>query len=339
MNYIVKILSINLGILTFLLFFAFITAQIYHSIKHRNQVNYYSYDKQLGWVITPKKKIQKFASDKTGRQYKINITTNEHGFRAWGNIDSKKKKILFIGDSFTADPNMSDADSYFGVVAKGLPVEVFATGGGGYGTLQELLLLQKFIKVIHPDFVVLQFHPNDYINNSLALEENFIVRNQKNLRPYFHAGSIIQRQGIASIYRLLYHYSSIFRLLDIHLQQYQYEKYKGYYSREFVGSLMHKKLMNESYEITRNLLEKFVSEVKSVGAKGLIFSCRENKNKWIELSNSVGLKPLPDVAMAVRNAESSGISVRAADGAHWNDLGHQIAGKVLTKALASILLQ
>ena len=43
----------------------------------------------------------------------------------------KRQRILFVGDSWTGDPNTADDEAYFGVVGRNLPVEVFAIGGGG----------------------------------------------------------------------------------------------------------------------------------------------------------------------------------------------------------------
>ncbi|MCW5199822.1 hypothetical protein VU05_03825, partial [Desulfobulbus sp. F1] len=56
--------------------------------------------------------------DAAGVNYKIDVSTDQHGFRSWGNIDTDKKKIFFIGDSFTGDPNMSDEDAYYDQVKK-----------------------------------------------------------------------------------------------------------------------------------------------------------------------------------------------------------------------------
>jgi hypothetical protein len=45
-----------------------------------------------------------------------------------------------------------------------------------------------------------------------------------------------------------------------------------------------------------------------------------------------------DVESAVLAAEKAGTIVRAADGAHWNEAGHQIAGQALANALRSTAL-
>ena len=164
----------------------------------------YKYDSEIGWVTKSNYNLNKITHDISGKPYRVVYSTNEYGFRAWGKIDTDKEKILFIGDSFTGDPNMSDEDSYFGQVGKLTGYEVFAYGGGGYGTLQELLILRKYSKIIDPDVFVLQFCGNDFENNSFDWETDSIVRNQKNFRPYFDGEKIFYRDKKNYLYRNIY---------------------------------------------------------------------------------------------------------------------------------------
>src|SRR5205085_1716107 len=59
-----------------------------------------------------------------------------------GDISTQKPKILFVGDSFTDGLGVPPDAMYFRVAAKLLGIEAFAYGGKGYGTLQELLVLE-----------------------------------------------------------------------------------------------------------------------------------------------------------------------------------------------------
>ena len=49
-------------------------------------------------------------------------------------------------------------------------MEVFAYGAGGYGTLQEYLILDEVVDHIRPTMLLWQFCSNDFINNDHALE-------------------------------------------------------------------------------------------------------------------------------------------------------------------------
>jgi len=82
-------------------------------------------------------------SDSAGNRYKVDFDTNQFGFREWGDL-SAPSRILIVGDSFTGDPLTSDDKAYFGVIKEELGIAVFAIGGGGYGTLQESLLIGRF---------------------------------------------------------------------------------------------------------------------------------------------------------------------------------------------------
>jgi hypothetical protein len=94
--------------------------------------------------------------------YPIAFQTNEYGFREWGSTSSAKPKILFVGDSFAGDAFTPNDEAYFGVIKEHQDVEVFATGAGGYGTLQELLLLRRYVSTIEPNIFILQFCENDF---------------------------------------------------------------------------------------------------------------------------------------------------------------------------------
>lgn len=168
----------------------------------------YVHDPFLGWKPALNHALAEQHSGPTGRVYPVKLSYNEHGFRWWGYPDSVRQKILFIGDSYTGDPNVSDEDAYFGIVAANLPVEVFAYGSGGYGTLQEMLVLEQFAELIATDIFVLQYCGNDITNNSMYLEGRAIARNQKHVRPYFEGGKIIYREGVfGDVYRFLYTHS------------------------------------------------------------------------------------------------------------------------------------
>ena len=310
-----------------------ITVELFFTIELSGK-RIYEYDAEIGWV--PKKNFtyNRRRVDKAGNSYDVSLTTNEYGFRAWGDIDTEKIKIFFLGDSYTGDPNMSDADSYFVQAGRILDAEVFALGGGGYSTLQELMVLRRYIGIIDPDYFVLQFCSNDFVNNSFSLEEKWIVSNQKNLRPYLVNDKIIYRLPAYHWYRLFYRFSATFRYLDYLYQGIQYKRYNGRYppSARDKKKEMIKKEYSSADQVTGKLLEMMADSVpKKTGL--LTFSC-DTKNgaltrKWIRIAESAGFTPLPSVSRAIEQAEAEGIVVRTADGGHWAPRAHRIAGKVL----------
>ena len=65
---------------------------------------------------------------------------------------------------------------------------MFAYGTGGYGTLQEYLVLDEVIDEIQPTMILWQFCTNDFINNDHDLEVASTLNNNGWIRPYWEKG-------------------------------------------------------------------------------------------------------------------------------------------------------
>ncbi len=328
-----------------------VAIETYGALFHASR-GMYRYEAKLGWAPKRNYVYEGTGLNSNGEEYSIVAATNEHGFRLWGNVNAKNKKILFLGDSYTGEPDMSDEHAYFSEVKRLTDLEVFAIGAGGYGTLQELMLLRDFDEIISPDILSLQFCDNDFVNNSFILEDHSIVRNQKNLRPYFKDGDIIYRQSVRHWYRFLYTYSRIFRLLDGLAQQYQYTRYDGYFVPPFrgVGGLVQKQtdqgldpLTDENRnaeDLTIRLL-KMMADVVSEETILLTFNCstrrKTDQYRWLRVATAAGFQPLPGISQAIETAKKNGVPVYARDGAHWGPEGHRIVGMALADELNRIL--
>jgi len=296
----------------------------------------YKPDKLLGWAPKKNYRITRMDKDLSGHEYKVQYSTNEHGFRAWGDLDGKPK-ILFIGDSFTGDAYTSNSDAYFNIAGNHLDAEIFAIGGGGYGTLQEYLLLKKYAHIIEPDIFVLEFCSNDFSNNHMKMEEHFISRNQTLMRPYLTDEGIKFREN-GTIYSYLLHNSSFFRDFDIIIQKFQNILYDGYYKPE------DKKLIDgyfeESIRTTDKIFKMIDNELPDDTLK-LSFICSSEDEKeidaWKTIAENNNFIPLENVSLAVEKAERDGKTVRYRDGGHWNILGNHIAGEQLAHDIKKII--
>ena len=130
-------------------------------------------DADQGWRPVADYFYQGELVDAAGAAYPVTITTNSEGYRSYGDTFVEgKKKVLFLGDSYTHAMQVSNDNTYHHILASELGLESFSIGVNGYGTLQQLLLLDKVLEDIRPDMVVLQFCPNDFINNHYVLEQN-----------------------------------------------------------------------------------------------------------------------------------------------------------------------
>ena len=147
-------------------------------------------DPVLGW-----KAVENFSSwstkhDAAGNPYEVRFSTNAQGFRLFGDPGSTRPKVLIVGDSYTHAVDAGDGDTYFSYLRKVLHWEVFAYGAGGYGTLQEYMVLDRDIDRIRPDLIIVQFAANDFANNSFELERRSSNNNSR-YRPYLmHDGSV-----------------------------------------------------------------------------------------------------------------------------------------------------
>ena len=64
------------------------------------------------------------------------------------------------------------------------------------------------------------------------------------------------------------------------------------------------------------------------------------KRDWrTEISSHYDILLLDGVAAAVLSAEEKGTVVKATDRAHWNEVGHGIAGRAITDTLKKTILE
>jgi len=299
----------------------------------------YERDPELGW--RPKRNFSYVnrQRDSEGRPYTVRITTNEHGFRSWGDVNSKKIKIFFIGDSYTGDPFVSDEDAYFERAGQLLGAEVFAFGAGGYGTLQELLALRKYAGIIRPDVVVLQMCHNDLDNNSYLLEAGSITTDQKNFRPYWHNGEIVFRHPGFHVYKFLFAHSEIFRWLDHMVQLARFKVHNGYHPLDKTLTEKRKtdELWQQAERITQELLTEMARSLPENVKKVAFLDSSYRQEDWAGLIASSGFIALPEPALAVEAAAEEGAVVRVLDKAHWSPAGHKVAGEALARALAELI--
>ena len=287
----------------------------------------------LGWAPKANYRMDSFVEDRLGVKYQLFYRSYRDGFREFGDIASKKVKVFFVGDSYTQAVEVSNDKTYYAVVRRRLPVEVFAYGGGGFGSLQEYMIVDQFFDQITPDLIVWQCTSNDFINNDFELEFNSVVNNNAQRRPYWSEDRIVYKIPLSPLGQTL---------------------------RSFVGTA-HSRLLNfTDYQILRlySILKKdktvemsiaqqqdrhngFNRSVRTTGAilnmvkrraRGtpVVAFCVDDTqpyyNAFAGLAQTEGFQFLDGIPEAIRRAELAGRNTPAADGAHWNELGHQLAG-------------
>jgi hypothetical protein len=308
----------------------------------------YRRDPETGWALKGNLRLERQRTDAAGVEFSVLFTTNEFGWVASGSPVSNRPRLLFLGDSFTTDPFVSNSDAYYSIVKDRLGVDVFAMGASGFGTLQELRLLERSYRAIRPEVIVLQFCANDFENNSAELEAKTSNRSQRFNRPYYVQGERVFLLGYASLYRLLIDRSRAFSFLDLRLSILEQRYFKQTASSD---------VFDRAEQITQDLLKQiratatdthrfatFNCFAEDSDERGLGVANAPGANdvgltkRWERAAQASGFEAWADVARSVERSERSGAVVRMADRAHWNRLGHKIAGDVLAEHLGHLLV-
>jgi hypothetical protein len=263
----------------------------------------------------------------------VNYHTTTGGFRVFGDPETTRTKLLFIGDSYTQGYTVSTGETFAERIAVARPdVELFSHGCGGYGTLQEWMILDRWFDTIRPDLIVWQFCSNDLFNNDRELEAASHGNNNQMTRPYLENGEVIYAfpfQDFGPLHRLVRH-SAVLRLLNLQLN-----------SLKSPGESIEATLSPEHPWVRRSLATTeeilFRARARTGGTAVAAFST--DRNPWAPgeleaICRRVGIVWLPGVPEAIGAAEAAGQTIdgRPHD-THWNAAGHAIVAAVLAREL------
>ena len=264
---------------------------------------------------------------------KVHYTTTRGGFRVFGDPASTKFKVFVVGDSYTEAATVSDGEAYYDHLRRTVPnLEIFAIGGGGYGTLQEFQLLDRWVDEIKPNLVLVQMHPNDLINNSHALESRSTTDNNQMTRPYWEDGRIVSRfpenPAWGPLYNLVRH-SYLLRLVNVNL---------AFLRAKRVGSieLTARRDDPDIVQATNTTVELLGLMKRRATVPVAVFSARPDDafGFWSvsDVCRRAGVEFIAGVGEAVAAAHARGEKVTGLPvDAHWNGRGHQIAATVIQK--------
>lgn len=296
-------------------------------------------DDELGWKPKENYLFDGTMKDLDTIEYNVHLTTTNDGFRQYGNPDSDKTKVFFIGDSYTQSVEVSDDKTFYKILGDSLPIEVFAYGMAGYGQLQQYMILDKYIDKIQPDIVVLQVCSNDYIDNhyKLELESGYKVGLR---RPYLNKdGDIFYFQPIP-MYKKVREYS---RFLGYFMERWHNAQQNVGVKDSAEKQTAEKGLEYEhfaySVEITEMLLQKISNRLAN-DTQLMVFDAgnfnpQASTFRSICEKNNIFHTKAP--VEGIKQMEHDGITIRARDGYHWNEKGHEVIANGLMKDLKVLL--
>jgi hypothetical protein len=293
-------------------------------------------DPRLGWRATDWYMQDLVETTAGGAIYPIHRSQGAHGFRQYGNVQTREAKLLVIGDSFTQASAVSDDKTYHALLKGRLGIEVFAYGTGGYGTLQEYMILDEVMDVIQPTVMLWQFCTNDFINNDHALEIASTINNNGWTRPYWEQGQIhlhspkpsgLQvREWISRHSRFLYFMASRADRLRARTAPESVERVIGREGFAHPG-------FARSVKTTDELMARVRARAGSIPIHA--FSC-ENEEPYNTAFEGIArrhaIQYWKDVPDAVHDALKAGEDVLASDG-HWNARGHALVADRLVRHL------
>ena len=323
---------------TFLFFFILIDFSFSFFYKNQKiQIN----NKKFGWVLNKNIEFEKKNFTKKKKEYFINFkTSNVEGFREFP-IKKYAQNILILGDSFTAGPFASNTEMYYSYLKKKFDDEEiyfnwFVGGGGGYSTLQQFLLLEKYVKQIQPDIFIHQFCENDFENNSKIIEKNSILRNQYFFRPYYENGKIVYDTSFqGKIYKYIYKNSFFFRKIDRILMLHNYKKKQNYYNKQILD-----KELSNAKDITQKIFN-LIRETLGDEVLYISFNC-SSKNKmkkkfWQEIVKKINGHAISKPSDKLIEHEGTGKDIYYMDGVHLNKLGNELIANELYNEINQLI--
>jgi hypothetical protein len=216
---------------------------------------------------------------------------------------------------------------------------LFAYGGGGYGSLQEFMILDKYYDVIKPDLIIWQYTTNDFINNSPELEMLSYGNNNGIVRPYWVDGTvryIFPARHAVNVTEFALRYCRICYIVLNRSTKLAAMMTPDSVEYQTGPGKAANRLFLESARVTDEIMGMVRKRAGSVPIAAFVLGNGvygpEYAEAFAEISRNHNIVLL-DVETEVLAAERNGTVIRAADNAHWNEAGHRIAGQALTHAL------
>jgi hypothetical protein len=285
---------------------------ILHTDDERNTL--YRYDQELGWF--PIAGLNTFY----GTDPRIHISQNSLGFRDREFSQKNLTRVAFIGDSVGWGYDSEVENRFDRFLEPKMPdYEFINLCVSGYGTDQEILLINRFIPLLHPDIVYLLIHPNDPYENKRNKVHNGYYK------PYYkiddNGDLILHGTPVPVALKYMKHKHPF--IFQSNIVKYISSRILNLYSPEKINLDLTEELLLE----LRHLLESQNVELKI----GIVGSYRENLIKDILHRNHFDFVVIDNTGRDV----SPHLFTKTG---HWTIKGNMRAAKVIQRHLESSIM-
>ncbi len=301
---------------------------------------------KYGWSVSENKILKRKIQDTKDNFRKVSVQYYSYGFKRWPVDSASNLRVLIVGDSFTQMNWVSNGEEWYAYLEKAFPyITFYVFGGGGYGTLQEYMIIDDHIDSINPDAIILQFCKNDYANNYYALDKRDYPFNNHHVRPYWENNDIIYRLPLP--YPNLREYSfSADRLLHLYdrkrlraatndLSEYRKRRKEEQNSLNLREKKAFELDKRKSVEVTKMLAKQIRSRVGNIPVY-FFQACGKLTDTDRSICEAGDFRFIENIHGYLKNIESRGVQIRVENNGHWNYSGNEYVGEKLAEYFKGI---